>query len=129
MWEWQGRDDGSTGNAMQGRVRVGTSSARVQPLNGNAVNEGPVRLYVNGPWTLALDVGEHEANAQRLVLFLRKSGYPVRAEQLPEKNGAGNWQLLLEGFMSGETAITMGAQLMGLAPGIVAATYQRQPPK
>ena len=93
------------------------------------MGDGPIRLYANAPWTLILEAGEQEVNAQRLALFLRKSGYPVKAEQSRETKGAVTWQLLLAGFMSSEAAIAMGTQLMALAPGIVAATYQHQTPK
>lgn len=129
MWEWQDQGSGSTGNAMQGRVRVGSPSARSLPLEGGPMGDGPVRLYANAPWTLILEAGEQEVNAQRLALFLRKSGYPVKAEQSRETKGAVTWQLLLAGFMSSEAAIAMGTQLMALAPGIVSATYQHQSPK
>lgn len=126
MWEWQDRVSGSTGNAMQGRVRVGTPYARVMPVEGVQLGEGPIRLYSNAPWTLILDTGTHEVNALRLTHFLRKSGYPVKAESRLEKSDVTAWQILLEGFMSSEAAVTMGAQLMGLAPGIVSATYRHQ---
>lgn len=126
MWEWQGQSNGSTGNALQGKVRVGTFAARALTADGTA-QDGAIRLYVNAPWTLVLDVGEDAINAQRVLLFLRRSGYPVRAESLRHKTGSVAWQLLLDGFMSSAAALTIGGQLMGLAPGIASATYQPKP--
>lgn len=127
MWEWQG-GNGSTGNAMQGQVRMGASTARLQAAD-NLPGEGPVRLYANGPWTLVLDVGQEALGAQRLLIFLRRSGYPIKAEPLRDTSGIATWQLLLEGFMSSEAAITMGGRIMGLAPGIVSATYKNKATK
>lgn len=124
MWEWQGQDNGSTGNALQGRVRMG---ARVQTAESKLNAPGVTRLYFNAPWTLVLNAGDEEANAQRLVLFLRKSGYPLQETKYKQADGTASWHLLVAGFLSNEAAMIMGKQLMALAPGIVSASYQRNP--
>lgn len=125
MWEWQGQDNGSTGNTLQGHARVGSSTTRTQAVN---MGDGPIRIQFNAPWTLVLNVGDQETNAQRLVLYLRKSGYPLQTQRQLEANGDVTWQLRLDGLMSNEAAITMGKKLMGLAPGIVSAGYQLNAP-
>ena len=125
LWEWAGQNDGSTGNAVQGSVRVSNTvltgpSADVVPSADQSV-----RLSQNAPWRLVLDAGKDQGAAEGLVNFLRNSGYPVSEVQRIRYFFGSKWQIWVNGFMSNEAAAAMGNNLVALAPGILAATAQR----
>lgn len=123
LWEWEGPHDGSVGNTVQGRARVGTAPLAIEHRS----DDRSVRLHQSAPWMLVLDVGEDQNAAERLLLFLRNSGYPVRtAQQMQDVSGV-RWQIGLNGFMSSEAAISIGKNLVALAPGIISATSKRRP--
>ena len=125
LWEWAGQNDGSTGNAVQGGMRVSNTSVRSASAAVVPSADQPVRLYQNAPWMLVLDVGKEQGSAEGLVNFLRNSGYPVSDAQRIKRFFADRWQIRINGFTSGEAATAMGNNLVALAPGILAATAQR----
>lgn len=125
LWEWAGRNDGSTGNAVQGGMRVSTVAARSASAADGPSADLPIRLHQNAPWRLVLDVGKDQGGAEGLVNFLRNSGYPVSEAQRIKRFLGDRWQIWINGFMSGEAAASMGNSLVALAPGILGATAQR----
>ena len=125
LWEWAGQNDGSTGNAVQGGMRVSNAVARNTSAADAPSADQLVRLHQNAPWMLVLDVGKEQAGAEGLVNFLRNSGYPVSEAQRIKRFFGDRWQIWVNGFMNGEAATTMGNSLMALAPGISGATAQR----
>lgn len=128
LWEWTGQDDGSGGNAVQGGLRVSKVAAKGQDVAENPSVDQPVRLYQNAPWMLVLDVGGNQSVAVGLVNFLRNSGYPVSEEQRVKRFFGDKWQIWLNGFASSEAAMSIGANLLALAPGILATVAQPSPP-
>lgn len=127
LWEWTGQDDGSGGNAVQGEVRVSKVAAKSQAVAENPSVDQPVRLYQNAPWMLVLDVGSNQSAALGLVNFLRNSGYPVSEEQRVKRFFGDKWQIWLNGFASSEAAMSIGANLIALAPGILSTVAQHSP--
>ncbi|MBC7608514.1 MAG: hypothetical protein H7228_02900 [Polaromonas sp.] len=122
LWEWSGLDNGSTGSVIQGRMRVSTAASKAQGLIDSATGDAPPRLYPNAPWRLTLDAGDDETAAQKLVVFLKNSGYPVGGTHKTQLDYGLMWQIWLEGFQTNEAAITIGTNLMALAPAIFSAT-------
>ncbi len=126
LWEWSGPDDASVGNAVQGHIHVGTTAPRALAPTQNTFSELSVRLYPAAPWALVLDAGESQGTAQTLVQFLSNSGYPVNTAQAVEEGAKPHWTIRLDGFMRSDEAANVGAVLMALAPGILAATPKQQ---
>jgi len=125
LWEWAGQNDGSSGNAVQGGMRVSSALAAV-PLAAEVPSaDQPVRLHQNAPWMLALDAGKDQGGAEGLSNFLRNSGYPASEPQRIKRFFGDRWQIGVNGFMSSEAATAMGNSLLALAPGILGATAQR----
>ena len=124
LWEWAGKEDGSGGNTVQGRVREGPAPVRGQAFK-NRSDDQSVRLHEGAPWRLVLDAGENQSVAEGLVLFLRNSGYPVSTAQKMQDVSGVKWQIWLAGFMSSEAAASIGANLVALAPGISASAKRR----
>lgn len=122
QWEWSGMDDGSTGNAIQGRMRVSIAAPKGQLMPENPQGDTPPRLYRKAPWMLVLAAGDEQATAERLVNFLKNSGYPVGAAQQVQLDSGLVWQIRLEGLPTSEAAVALGSRLMALAPAIVSAT-------
>ena len=125
LWEWAGQNDGSTGNAVQGGMRVSTVVTRSTSAAEAPSADQPIRLHQNAPWMLVLDVGKDQSGAEGLVNFLRNSGYPVSEAQRIKRFFGDKWQIWVNGFMSSEAATSMGNSLVALAPGILGATAQR----
>ena len=125
LWEWAGQNDGSTGNAVQGGMRVSTAVARNLSTTDTPSADQPIRLHQNAPWMLVLDVGKDQSGAEALANFLRNSGYPVSEAQRIKRFFGDKWQIWVNGFMSSEAATSMGHSLVALAPGILGAAAQR----
>ena len=125
LWEWAGQNDGSTGNAVQGGMRVSNTVAKNPSAAKVPAADQPVRLHQNAPWMLVLDAGKDQGDAEGLVNFLRNSGYPVSDAQRIKRFFGDKWQIGVNGFMSSEAATTMGNSLVALAPGILGASAQR----
>ena len=125
LWEWAGSNDDSTGNAVQGGMRVSTVVARATAAAELPSADRPVRLHHNAPWMLVLEVGKDQGGAEALVNFLRNSGYPVSEGQRIKRFFGDKWQIWVNGFMSSEAATAMGTSLVTLAPGILGAVAQR----
>ena len=125
LWEWAGQNDGSTGNAVQGGMRVSTAAARSPAAADAPSADQPIRLHQNAPWALVLDAGKDQGGAEGLVNFLRNSGYPVSEAQRIKRFFGDKWQIWLSGFISGEQATSMGNGLVALAPGILGAVARR----
>lgn len=125
LWEWSGNDDGSAGNTIQGRMRVGTALPKGRAVPDSAPDDATPRLYRKAPWMLILDAGEEQAAAQRLVGFLKNSGYPVDAAQQVRLKSGVVWQIWLQGLATRAAALALGTQLMALAPAIFSATPEQ----
>ena len=125
LWEWGGPNDDSTGNAVQGGMRVSTGVARGTAATELPSADRPARLHQNAPWMLVLDAGKDQVGAEALVTFLRNSGYPVSEAQRIKRFFGDKWQIWVNGFMSSEAATSMGNSLMALAPGILGVVAQR----
>jgi hypothetical protein len=126
LWEWQGLNDGTVGNTLQGAVRVASAPDLETPQTLPAAGEARMRLQQGAPWMLILDAGENPDNAKTLVTFLRNSGYPVSSIKKRKHTASVHWQFSLDGIASREAASSMGVQLLALAPGILSATPQRK---
>jgi len=124
LWEWTGKDDGGTGNAVQGKIRVGYAPGQVKTASDKPSTDPSVRLQQNAAWLLVLDVGTDQSAAEGMAAFLKFSGYPVNPAQQVQPP---RWQIWLDGFMSPQAAQSVGKSLQSLAPGIVSATPRRKP--
>lgn len=125
LWEWAGPDDDSTGNAVQGGMRVSTAVTRGSAAGEILSADPPARLHHNAPWVLILEVGKDQGGAEALVNFLRNSGYPVSDGQRIKRFFGDKWQIWMNGFMSSQAATSMGNSLVALAPGILGVAAQR----
>lgn len=123
LWEWSGRNDGNTGNAVQGGMRVSTAIARSLPVEVQTADQ-TVRLYPDAPWQLLLDAGRDPVAAEGLVNYLRNSGYPVSEAQKIKHFFGDKWHIALNGFASEQAAAAMSHRLIALAPGIHDATVK-----
>ena len=122
VWEWSGKDDGNTGNTIQGSMRVGTSQ-NMTNIQTQATETGQAtRFYRRSPWILLLDAGNDQAAALNLVDFLKNSGYPVKTAQQVQPDNRAMWQIWLEGLPSKDTAIAVGVRLRALAPAILSVS-------
>lgn len=125
VWEWSGLDDGSSGNAIQGGVRMSTtraSAGSMPPTTTTTSAEQALRFYRNAPWILLLDVGNDQAAGLKLVDFLSNSGYPVKAARQGQTDNSAKWQIWLEGLPSKDAAVAVGARLRALTPAILSAS-------
>lgn len=122
VWEWSGNDDGSTGNAIQGVMRVSTSQNLGNIQTQTTETGQAVRFFRTAPWLLLLDAGNDQAAALKLVDFLRNSGYPAKAAQQVQPDNNAKWQIRLEGLLSKEAAMAVGTRLKALAPAILSAS-------
>ena len=122
IWEWSGLDDGNTGNTIQGAMRVSTSQNQSNIQTQTTEIRPAARFYRKAPWILLLDAGNDQADALKLVGFLKNSGYPVKAVQQVQPDNGVKWQIWLEGLASKDAAAAVGTRLKALAPAILSAS-------
>ena len=127
LWEWAGEDNGSSGNGVQGGIRVSTVSERSLAALESPTTDQAVRLYHQAPWKLVLDVGGDQTAAEGLVNFLRNSGYPVSQAQRVKRFFGDKWQIMLNGLVSAEAAGSIAINLIALAPGIRGSRAELDP--
>lgn len=124
VWEWSGLEDGSTGNTIQGQMRVSTSQASVTSQPQTTAADPALRFYRNAPWILLLDAGDDQGVALHLVDFLRNSGFPIKSVQQVQQDSTPKLQIWLEGLPSKDVATSLGSQLRALAPAILSTTAE-----